>query len=486
MNKSFLPALLFSTFFLIIIISCSRINESTNLGGGIIPAIDGVTTFDTTLTVEAYNNVFTGLTDSGSVSIFDDHILGNISNDPFFGRTNAKIFLELKPSFYKWSFSDILNKDSLFLDSVVMVLGWKGTYGDTSATQRIRVYEMEQSNDFRNDTTYEIRQQYFTYSSLLGTRDIAPKSITDSVIIFKDTVKTTGQLRIRLNDDFGNRLLKVFDTTNAYLSDSAFKRYFRGFAIEADQSMGNALMSFGLYNNINTKLAIYYRFNKNGKQDTTVSNFIFSELSAHHNFIDRNFNGTPFLTSLGGAIPDDFVYIINAPGSFATLKIPALRNLSNRIVHRAELILEQVYDPSDKTFIPPQGLYLDVYDSSLSKFKAIPYDFLPDNTGLGQEQFGMFGKDGVDLSGNRIRVWKFNLSRLVQNNLTGKEPIHDFRLLTHRSVVNQIRENNENNAGRFGVITIPINDLYGIGRVRLGGGTHPIQRLRLRIIYSKI
>ncbi len=486
MNKRFLLSLLFSSSFLLLIISCSRINESTNLGAGVIPAIDGITTFDTTLTVEAYNDIFTGMTDSGFVSINDDHILGNISNDPLFGRTNAKIFLELKPSFYKWSFSDVFNKDSLFLDSVVLVLGWKGTYGDTSAMQRIRVYEMEQSNDFRTDTAYQIRQQYFTYSNLLGTRDLAPKSITDSVFIFKDTVKTTGQLRIRLNDNFGNRLLKVFDTTNAYVSDSAFKRHFRGFAIEADQSMGNALMSFGLYNNNNTKLAIYYRVNKNGRQDTTFSNFIFSDLSAHHNFIDRNFNGTPYFSSLGGTAPDDLVYIINAPGGFATIKIPALRNLSNRIIHRAELIMEQVYDPSDKTFIPPQALYLDAYDSSLSKFKAIPYDFLPDNTGLGQEQFGMFGKDGVDLSGNRIRTWRFNLSRLVQNNLTRKEPIHNFRLLTHRLVVNQIRENNENNAGIYGVISIPINDLYGVGRVRLGGGTHPGQRMRLRIIYSKI
>jgi hypothetical protein len=148
--------------------------------------------------------------------------------------------------------------------------------------------------------------------------------------------------------------------------------------------------------------------------------------------------------------------------------------------------MEQVYDPSDKFFIPPQGLYLDVYDTTLAKFKVIPYDFLPDNTGLGQEQFGIFGKDVTDISGNRIKTWKFNVSRLVQNFLTRKEPIHEFRLLSHRFVVNQIRANNENNAGIYGVIAIPINTLFGVGRVRLGGGTHPTHRMRLRIIYSKI
>ena len=233
MNKRFLLALLFCSSLLFTIISCSRINESTNLGGGVIPAIDGINTFDTSLTVEAYNDIFTGLNDSITVLLTDDHILGNISNDPFFGRTNAKIFLELKPALYRWNFSGVFNKDSLFLDSVVMVLGWKGTYGDTAAMQRVRVYEMAQSNDFKIDSAYQIRQQYFTYSNLLGTKDFAPKSLRDSFLIFKDTVKSTEQLRIRLNDNFGRRLLNDYDTTNAYFSDSAFKRFVRGFAIES-------------------------------------------------------------------------------------------------------------------------------------------------------------------------------------------------------------------------------------------------------------
>ncbi|HLF45357.1 MAG TPA: DUF4270 family protein [Chitinophagaceae bacterium] len=486
MKKRFLLALLFSSSILFTIISCSRINESTELGGGVIPAIDGVNTFDTTITVEAYNDLFTGLNDSSYVSLFDDHILGNISNDPFFGRTNAKIFMELKPITYRWGFSDVFNKDSLFLDSIVLVLSYSGAYGDTAAIQRVRVYEMDPSNDFRIDSAYQIRQQYFTYSSLLGSKDFTPRSLKDSFLVFKDTIRTANQLRIRLNDNFGTRLLNQYDTTNAYFSDSAFKKHFKGFAIEADQSMGNALMSFKLYNNANSNLSIYYRVNKNGKQDTTVSYFNFSDLSAHHNFIDRNFSGTPLLAAQGGTTPDNFVYLLNAPGSFATLKIPALQNLSNRVVHRAELIMEQIYDPSDKLFTTPEALFLDVFDSVILRYKSIPYDFLPDNTGLGQEQFGMYGKTGADPSGNLTRTWKFNISRLVQNFLTKKEPIHDFRLVTHRSIKNQIRTNNENNSGLYGELTIPINNLFAVGRVRLGGGNHPTHRMRLRIIYSKI
>lgn len=482
-NNRFLPALLLSVLFFFTILSCKKINESTTLGDEIIPGVDGVTTFDTTLTVEAYNELFTQTNDSIYISRNEDHLLGNIVNDPLFGKTNAKIFLELKPPFYKWLFSGVSNRDSLFFDSVVMVLGWRGTYGDTSAMQRVRVYELDQSNLFKIDSVYQIRQQYFTYSKLLGTRDFFPYMLNDSVKVFKDT--TANQLRIRLDDSFGKRLLTGigYDTLNAYSSDSAFKTYVRGFAIEADPSFGNALMTFGLVGEPNTKLAIYYHYQKNGRKDTTVDYFQFTGSSAQHNYIQRDFTGTPLLAAQGGSTPDPLIYLLNTPGTYATLKIPGLRNLSNRIIHRAEIIMEQVYDPSDVHFIPPQSLYLDMYDSSLKFFRTIPYDYVPDNSGVSQTIFGMQGKNGTDVFGNPIRIWRFNISRYVQNILTKKEAVHDFRLLTHRAVVNAFRENDKSN---FIPLTIKINSLFAAGRVRLGGGNHSTQKMKLRIVYSKI
>lgn len=485
--KKIKPAALF--LFLVLFLafsSCKKISETTNLGDDIIPGVDGVTTFDTSLTVEAYNGLFTATDDSLLIGNTENHLIGNIFNDPIFGKTNAKLFLELKPSSYKWTFSGITNTDSLYFDSVVFVLGWKGTYGDSLATQRFKVYEMDQSNVFRADSLYQVRQQNFTYSNLLGSKDFFPYSLKDSVKVLQDT--TANQLRIKLNDNFGIRLLKGpgYDSTNAYASDSAFKTYFKGFAIEADPLFGNALMAFGLANDPNTKLAIYYRYTKGGKQDTTVSYFTFTGASAHHNFIERNYSGTPLLSAQGGTTPDNFVYLINAPGSYATLKIPSLQNLSNRIVHRAELTMEEVYDVSDKNFFPPQALFLDLYDSSISKFKAIPYDFEIDNTGVRQQQFGMYGKNGVDGAGNIIRTWKFNITRYIQNIFTQKEPLHNFRLLTHHFIYDEMKTGNASNTGNYISVPLQINSNLGVGRVRLGGGNHATQKMKLRIVYSKI
>jgi len=487
-NKRFFFAFILCFSLIFTFFSCKKINEATTLGGDIIPGADGVNTFEINLPVEAYNGLFDGITDSISMSGSEDHFLGNISLDPLFGKTNAKIFLELKPSFNsgKWTFSGIVNPDSLHLDSVVMVLGWHGTYGDSTLPQRVRVYEMDQSNDFRYDTAYQIREQVFTYSNLLGSKDVIPASLRDSIKAFRDT--TANQLRIKLSDAFGNRILKGtgYDSSGAYASDSAFRTYFKGFSLDTDPSFGNALMAFGVNSTSDTKLAIYYHYDKNGVSDTTVDYFTFNATSAHHNFINRNLTGTPILAAQGGTTPDDYIYLLNVPGSYATVKVPGLRTLDKTVIHRAELVMEEVYDNSDKIFIPPQTIYLDVFDSALLKYKAVPYDFILDNTGAGYGPFGVNGSNALDGFGNTIRTWRFNLTRYVQNIITNKEPVHDFRVLSHRVVYDEYRTSNGNNTGDYVTYGIPMNSLYAIGRVRVGGGNHPTQKMRLRIIYSKI
>lgn len=481
MTIRILRLILLCSSFLFFLFSCSKINEATDLGDDIIPGVDGVHTFDTTLTVETYDSIFDPLKDSVRVNRTADHILGNIVSDPFFGKTNAKIFLEMKPEFYPWNFSGVYNKDSLKIDSIVMVLAWNATYGDTMALQRVRVYELDPSNTFKTDSFYILRNEYFTHSGApLGSKDFFPYQLNDTIKAFQDT--TAGQLRIPLSNAFGRRLLD-YDTTNAYKSDSAFKVNLKGFAIEADQSFGNALMAFGLASNPKTKLAIYYRFTKGGQEDTTVSYFQFTGASAQHNYINRfDFAGTPLKAAQDDPAQDDLVYLINTPGSYAKIKVPGLRTFpTDRIINRAELIMEQVYDVSDKTFTPPDALLVDLFDSSLGDYRHIPYDFMLDNNNQPVSSFGFYSKTSVDGSGNPIEVWKFNLTRYVQNILTKKESVHDLRVLTAKSIFERFGNN-----GVYQYFPLTLNSRFAFGRVRLGGGNHPTQKMRLRIVYTKI
>ena len=76
-------AILFSIF------ACTKI-ETTNIGSGLIPPIDGVTTLDTSLGIVT-NNFIDTTSNSLRVYASDDHIIGVINNDPYL------VKLPLKP-----------------------------------------------------------------------------------------------------------------------------------------------------------------------------------------------------------------------------------------------------------------------------------------------------------------------------------------------------------------------------------------------------
>ena len=484
------PALTLGAIFtsiLILLISCKKINESTSLGGDLIPAVDNITTFDTLLTVEAYNDTFTLSTDTTFYGSSYTNYLGQINNDPFFGKTDAKLFLELKPASYKYTF---LNKpDSLQIDSVVLVLDYVETYGDTTIAQTVNVYEIPQTSNF-GDTGYSIRENNYPKADLLGSRTFKPSVLNDSIKVYQDT--TANQLRIRLDDAFGQRLLS-YDTSElsgAYSSDSSFQTKFKGFALESVS--GNAIMGFNL-GGANTKLAIYYRYTKNAVVNDTVTYFGFAQNpnSASANYIKRDYSGTVLASAANGVTgtPDDLVYIQSTPGSFATIRIPGLAGLNNRVIHRAELIMEQVHHSSNAIFYPTK-LYLDAYDSAISKFRTIPFDVSFDNTGTSNlAAFGINPINTKDAAGNSINSWRFNLTRYVQHVVNDTEPVYDLRLFAPLYIRELYRPGN---SGSPSVLVPPfaVNNEAGKGRVRLAGNTGTAdtnpQRMRLRIVYSKI
>ena len=120
--KIAVTGILISFFF---VLGCTKI-DTTKLGQDLIPTVDNIHTFDTTLNVIAAN--FDDPNTCDSIVASDLHALGIISNDPLFGKTSANIYMELKPSVFPFAFPDH-DTDSLFLDSAVLVLQYSHSFG---------------------------------------------------------------------------------------------------------------------------------------------------------------------------------------------------------------------------------------------------------------------------------------------------------------------------------------------------------------------
>lgn len=467
------------TYILLILLcwSCTKI-DTTTLGGNLIPPVDNVHTFDTTLTVIA-NNFDIPVCDS--VYRTDLHALGIIPNDPYFGKTTASMYFELKPDYFPFTFP-ASDKDSLVLDSAVLVLHYASSYGDTSEQQKVLVYKL--TDPFSLDTTYTTCDVFnYDNSNLIGEQTFVPARLTDSIHALNEDA--SNQLRIRLSDAFGKAF--ILDSNEIFKTDTTFKIYFKGFALIADQMFGGNAINYFDLGNADTRLSFYIRTSVSNVKDTTRVDFPFTYFSGEANSITRE-RGTSEITNNLTHPPagDSLLYIQTSPGSYAEIKIPGLTGLSNRVIHRAELIVEQVYSglPSDAVLTTPDYLYLDAKDTSAGSYYPVPCDF---TTSTGQPDFTYFGgvkKIVDDGSGHQVSQYVFNISRYVQSIVTKRAENAVLRLSAPYSIINQI--NIIDRCGNaIAPFNFPLNNIAD-GGVKLNGSNNTSRRIRLHIIYSTL
>lgn len=481
-------------FFSFFIFSCTKI-DSTKIGQGLIPPIDGVNTRDTFFDVTS--SMFKNLNDTFTVYRSDIHALGVINNDPLFGSTDAQLNIQIKPPAFPYYFQK--SKDSLVLDSVVLVLAWYSNWGDTLTPIQLQVHEIDHNAPFRHDSTYTNYQQFATTGPSLvhgGSKTIYPTSIK-----YVDTLKTyheaiSNQIRIRLDDNFGKRFLNIYDSvagntvSGAYASDSAFNTYFRGLNIKAIS--GNALMEVSL-SDTNTKMAFYYKVKQpdNSLKDSAVRYFRFNFISsASSNYIKRNIGSGSYNQALNNPAADSLIYMQASPGHKAFLQIPGVSGMRNIIVHRAELLLSQVqpfnaYQPFDKFFSPP-NLFLAAYSTDSSRAFAIPYDVELSSYGITNlSLFGGFPLKVYENGNFSHYEYNFNITRYIQSIVTQHATNHKLMLYAPYFETINIAENS---TSRVPILTSALN-YPGVGRVLVGGGAYKSdasKRARVRIIFSEL
>ncbi|MEI8142024.1 MAG: DUF4270 family protein [Chitinophagia bacterium] len=481
------------TYFTILatfLFSCTRISTS-ELGIDFLSK-DAIETKDTILDVETETIV---LQDSLRIYPSDQQVIGDITNDPIFGNTSASLFFQLKPSFYPFFIKG--TKDSIIVDSAVLVLSYKGFYGDSSKPVKIYVNKIDPTtplevgkyyaSNYAN--AYGIRKGVAAGNSKLFNFESAKDSINDR---FENA---SNQIRLRLNQSIGVELLKTYDSNGVYRSDTTFRNTFSGFALTTNAADGhNALIKLSLLDS-NTKLALYYSTSATGSvtRDTLVTYLRFSYYTAQNaNFIQRNRAASEIASHLNGFAKDSLVYVQTSPGTMVKIKVPGLKTFKNKIIHRAELIAEQVPDAArlmttDSYMTAPNFLFLGVYDTATKQLRSVPNDYQGVANPQALAQFGGY-KVSKSLNGySNVATYNFNVSRYVQGLISRTDSLFDFRLYAPvNDSIKFVQPYPYNKIQTTDYFSTALGNQPAIGRVRLGGGSHSKFRMRLRIYYTNL
>ncbi len=308
-------------------------------------------------------------------------------NDPVFGRTYAHLLAQLR-----LSSNDVEFGESAQIDSVVLLLKYQNSYGDTTTQQDIRIYELKQDLFF--DSTYYSNMDvsgFYDAAAPVGTFSYRPTPDRDSVVI-------------RLSDDFGQKLI---ETDTAYLSNNTvWLQYFKGLYIEAQPvEQGGSIVAYN-FTGGKSRMTLYYH---NAANDSLKYEVLINSNSTWVNLFRHEYGSAPINPLINDSIylhPD--VYLQGSAGVRAHVKIQFPDSLMDMVdegiaINRAELIFSVADDPTVVNFARP--ITLRVFNAREDGTN----EFIDDLT-LGEAYYG-------GIFDEETGTYRFNIGRHVQNLL---------------------------------------------------------------------
>ncbi len=255
--------LFFSLVFLFI--SCNK--EPDKIGLKIRPDDDQV---NIQYTDETKVMAYSVLEDSVRTDETQYSLLGSYL-DPVFGKTTACIYTQVRLSENGYEFGS-----NPVLDSLVLTMDYSGYYGDTNTLQVFRIFEL--SEEFYKDSVYYSNDNIPNQGIELGNISFYPRPNKKITIGEEEMVP---HLRIRLYDDFGDKILTAPEST--FVDNDSFLEFLKGFYIMAEPvTTEGAILYFDLMSEL-SQMVIYY---SNDEQDSLSFEFIINEKCAR--FINYN------------------------------------------------------------------------------------------------------------------------------------------------------------------------------------------------------
>lgn len=405
-------SVLAAVFLFTLLMSCKK--DNGELGMDVLPDEDILNgTYVDTFSLITY----TEAVDSLRTDELSRNMLGSYW-DPVFGKTSAGFYTQVRLSANNPTF-DVPN---IVIDSVVLSFVYDDYYGNLDA-QTFNVYEI--LDTLYSDSAYYSNQTLNAdITDLAAAQTIVPD--VDSYVFFPDGDSAKPQLRLKLNNSIGQKVINESGTGN--LSDNdAFTKFLKGFYITVDnpsQTSGQGAILYLNTEDADSKMTIYYR--DINLSDTLEFDLIINDNCARFTKITHDYSLTAVEDQLNDStLGQQYFYLQAGAGLTSVVKFPSVTNLNANgpiIVNRAELIVPvQFYtidplSPPDKAFI----FGIDsLGESYITKDQSINY------TG-----------DPYDDS---KKEYVFTLTRHVNDLLTGKQPNNGMRILAGSGAVSANR-----------------------------------------------
>jgi len=394
LNKSY--TLLISVLISLIIVSCTK--EPDSIGLDVQPPSDRLgTNFTDTTQIIAYSI----LEDKIVTSALSQNVVGWV-NDPYFGTMSAGFATQFNlPS------RDVHFDNNPVLDSVVLVIGYRGFYGDTTAGVNFKVYEL--SEDLNDDSTYYQYTSYATYQKPINYNSSLYYTTQTSTPVVSATDTTGPQFRIRLSNRWGQA--KIFDKSGQpeIAGNDAFKAYFKGLFITADDARGlGHLVYLGI--NKSTTSGVYFYYHNDTETSQTFRLLVEDDCARANQFNHRNYSNASAqirnqVINHDTALGANQLYLHPGGGINTYVKFPKVREqFKNRrvVINRAELVITNLI-PNMKGFYVPLQITMAA-NSSTGTYLFLPDDAITE----GADYFG-----GVYSS--TTNEYRFRITRYIQH-----------------------------------------------------------------------
>lgn len=348
-------------------------------------------------------------------------------NDPVFGKTYAETYMSFRLPRVNVDFADCT------ADSLVLYLPYSTVedkhVGDYTNNQTWEIYRLDEALNSADD--------YFNHNQLNATtsitesgpitfkpnfyKDFVTLEASDTLGGVGDAVTMVPLLRVRLSMALAQELLDADPTV--YNSTNNFQAFFHGLAVRPVGSSNTALIALSQQTSY-AKMTLYYTdsanfqrmydFNSGVNVGTTSSTYLTHDYSSVTHILDNQPS-------------DTLVYVQGIQGTRIKVSFPNVTYLKNKIINRAELILEVAGTDVDRDQYIHIPTYLDAgYIDDANEYQYIsdfPSPFTSAETALATV-YGGFPRfeDNDRVPRGRVRRYRINLTNHFQKMISGELP----------------------------------------------------------------